>query len=92
MRGRAVAEAACACVCVASPCVTVAVRAEPHDPVFVGDSETVKGVCSHHQEEVKHLRERIKDKRTEVSGHQQYITKGIRDIQIYAEKNVPPYL
>lgn len=43
-----------------SPGVTVAVRAEPHGPVFVGDTETVKRVRSHHQEEVKHLKERIR--------------------------------
>lgn len=47
-------------VCASSPCVTVAVRAEPHDPVFVGNSEAVKGVRSHHQEEVKHLKEEKK--------------------------------
>lgn len=51
------------CVRASSPCVTVAVRAEPHGPVFVGDSETVKRVRSHHQEEVKHLKERTKVKR-----------------------------
>lgn len=46
-----------------SPCVTVAVRAEPNDPVFVRNSETVKRVRSHHQEEVKHLKKRIKVER-----------------------------
>lgn len=65
-------------VCASSPCVTVAVRAEPHDPVFVGNSEAVKGVRSHHQEEVKHLKEEKK----KVTGH-------VCDkwSKIYTEKN-----
>ncbi len=58
----------CVCACASSPGVTVAVRAEPHDSVFVGDSDTVERICSHHQEKVKHLREgkEVKKKRTQL--------------------------
>lgn len=39
-----------------SPYITVAIRAESHDTIFVWDPKTVKRVCTHHEEEVKHLR------------------------------------
>lgn len=74
-------------MCASSPCVTVAVRAEPHGPVFVGDSETVKRVRSHHQEEVKHLKERIQAKEKEVSIHVCY--KRVKDAQMCTEKINP---
>lgn len=42
-----------------SPGVAVAVGAESDGSVLVGNPDAVKGVCPHHQEEVKHLRKRV---------------------------------
>lgn len=42
-----------------SPGVAVAIRAEPNGSVFVGNPNAVKGVCAHHQEEVKDLQKRV---------------------------------
>lgn len=50
-------------VCASSPCVTVAIWAEPHGPVLVRDSKAVKRVCSNHQEEIKHLKEKKEGKK-----------------------------
>lgn len=56
--------------CLFSPCVTVAIRAEPYGSVFVGDPDAVEWVRSHHQEEVEHLKE-LRLERT--SGEEQRI-------------------
>lgn len=46
---------------VSLPYITVAVRAEPHDTIFVGNPQAVKRVCTHHEEEVENLNKTEKE-------------------------------
>lgn len=53
-------------VCLFLPCVTVAVRAEPHHSVLVGNPDAMQGVGTHHQEEVKHLNNTVENEKKSI--------------------------